>query len=472
MGLIKQLPCYIAGSRVGIDDSEDVLMVNSLDGKDSIQSIATSPSQLRKCLRFAETSQLRLNKTPLPERLEVAKLVMKNYKKYTEQVIWGLTRFRGLVAKDVQWMIDLNDIWGEQLESLVEIVFGNNNLLARDIKFGACVYGKLHYRSKGEAALICASTMDGTPAIASICHAIISGTHLILRPSWRDTVTHFMFETLLENNLGHYAQLVRWPSSAENSMALNKQLVHNVKQAIVFCSDETFKELVGGLEDDDGFVTKKIKKYGTGLPLIIVSENTDLDKAAENVLEGGRLGNGKFCLSHSPILVKKEIYEEFTKKIVARATQLKSGDPSDLNTEKGYFDDEEIAQLSRAVKNFGGTRAHGTIGQSMDVLILRDVPIHSSCLHQEFPGTLLALIPYESTEQAIEIAQRSLKINHREAWTAVNIFGDTQLFDELSNRIEAYNFLRGGITAKPRILFPHQGNFFSFDLVRRMAVES
>jgi len=52
-----------------------------------------------------------------------------------------------------------------------------------------------------------------------------------------------MFEVLHENNLDHYAQLVRWPSAASNAQELNQQLIRNSRQTIVFCSDKTLDEL-------------------------------------------------------------------------------------------------------------------------------------------------------------------------------------------------------------------------------------
>ena len=107
----------------------------------------------------------------------------------------------------------------------------------------------------------------------------------------------------------------------------------------------------------------------------------------------------------------------------------------------------------------------------MDLVVLEDVSSSSPCLYQEFPGTLLALIPYENRDEAIQIAQRSLPENHREAWTAVNVFGSDEDYQEFVYDIDAYHFLRGGVTSEPKFLLPHQGRYFAFDLTRRTTVE-
>jgi hypothetical protein len=107
----------------------------------------------------------------------------------------------------------------------------------------------------------------------------------------------------------------------------------------------------------------------------------------------------------------------------------------------------------------------------MDVLILEDVSSSSPCLYQEYPGTLLALIPYTSRDEAVTIAQKSLEKNNREAWTAVNVFSSDKDYKEFTYQIDSYHFLRGGITSEPKFLLPHQGRYFAFDLSRRLTTE-
>jgi hypothetical protein len=474
VGIIKHLPCYIAGERIDLIPGEHTGAITSIDQKVQVPVVTTTPAQLRKALRFAEKSQKILERTPMEERVRVARLVMSTYKQYEAQVRWGLANFRGIVAKDSFWMCKLLDNWSQQLETFVSSVWQLNPDFSRTISFKDEMSADLTYRSKGFGTFFCASTMDGPPAIAALCHGILSGTHLIVRPSWRDTATHFMFDILLQHGLGHYAQLVRWPSDAPESKVLNQQLITNVQQAIIFCSDETFQDLV----EDSGLktvsaVNSKMKKYGTGLPLVIVTPNTDLKHAAALIVEGARLGNGKFCLSHGPVLVQREAYPAFIQEVVACAKNLKPGDLLDLTTEAGGWDSEELATLKRQLASFGGTVAYGEINEKkMDMMILKDIPSSSPCLFREFSGTYVGLIPYDTLQDAVTIAQSSLAHNNREAWTAVNFFGSNDELKEYSQAISSYYFLRGGITAIPRFLMPHQGSYFALDLMRRQSDEN
>lgn len=472
MGLIKQLPSYIAGSRIDADPNDRSTVV-SMKGDISIPVATTNATQLRQALRYADASQEILNKISIQERVEVVKLVLRKYAEYREQVVWGLGHFRGMVAKDSLWMSDLLIQWSEQVGELVEAIWGLGRDCQRPITHGSRILGNLGFCSRGKAAIISSSTMDGPPGVAAICHALLSGTHVIVRPSWKDTVTHFMFEILHENKLDHFGQMVRWQSTGTDTMALNQQLIRHVQQAIVFCSDKTFEELISGMgEENRKYFVQKINKYGTGLPLVIVTENTDLDYAAKTILLGARRGNGKFCLSHSPVLVHQKVHEALTKKLTDYASKFKGGDLFSAETEKGLWEESDIKQLARLAKSFGGKQVFGEFGQqSMDLVILDEVPQDSACLHQEYPGTLLAVIPFSDQNEAVSIAQRALKVNNREAWTAVNLFSSPEEYRQMSQRIDAYHFLDGGVTSEPKFLLPHQGRYFAFDLSRRITTE-
>lgn len=471
MGLIEQLPCYIAGQR--FDADENSAMIHSFDGKSSIPLGHSTSAQLRRALRYAHESQKRLNNTTLAERIEVTRLILKSYQVYREEVIWGLAEFRGMVAKDSHWMIELLEPWSHQIEVLLEAALGSGaEAFSREIQHSGKGFGSLDFQSKGVAALFCASTMDGPPAIDVICHAILSGTHLLLRPSGRDTATHFLFEILLQNNFEHYAQLVRWPSSDENNH-LDRQLLQNVDQGAVFGSDETYDKLLQAVNPTHpSSIARRFAKYGTGLPLVIVAHGSDIEQAAQRIVEGARRANGRFCLSHGPVLVQKELCESLKNAIIKCASALKKGSLLDLTTDIGAWDQVEMQKLKRALPSFGGNIAFGEMQDStMDVLVLEDVPVVSPALYSEFPATVLFLIPFDSVEEAAEIAKKSLKFNRRDAWLALNVFSDQETYKYFCCHIPSYNYMPGRVTPEPRFVLPHQGSYFCLDLLRRFVWE-
>ena len=318
--------------------------------------------------------------------------------------------------------------------------------------------------------------MDGPPNVALLCHAILSGTHVILRPSWRDVVSHWAFDILYDNGLVDYAQLVRWDSCAANSPSLCRTLFRGVAQNLLFSSDETFQELLqlaaGG--DSVGYreLLQKTRRYGTGLPLCIVTSRCDVTAAARDLVTGCRLGGGKFCLSTTPVLVEECSRKALTAKLVELASTLKSGDLLDPATELCQNDPDHISGIRSILCSFGGERIHGTIPESEPaVVIVEDVEPESPCLHQEVPYAVLCLIPFQRAEQAVDIARRALRRNGRDAWTALTVYGSDDDTRSFAESIPAYRVLHGGVAAEDGLLMPHQGSYFVREMMQQVSFE-
>lgn len=462
---------YVAGERVG--PTADSFRIRSLDGTVQLRVSETGPVELRRALRYAVDSQAKLALTSLSERIEVARLVVSDYARHVEEACWALAHFRGITASDARWMCQVNLEWAADFELLVQRLWGERT---DQSEVEACSAKTFHWRSRGQAALFSSSTMDGPPAVVALCHAILSGTHLIFKPSFRDAATHLALDALYERGLSHYAQLVRWRADLPDAAQRNRQLLNHVVQAVVFSSNETYRTLLGacaepGTEPWEA-LRDRVKRYGTGLPIAIVTREADLDEAARDLVEGARLGGGRFCLSACPVLVEQSCHDALVARLVAYAQRLRHGPALAAGTELSGHDPADTAALRSVVQSFGGTRVFGDVrADEMDVLVLAGVPTTTPALHRELPGTALAVIPVEGFTQAVSVAASALRQNFREAWTAVVLFGATHEFASLPRQLPAYRYLRGGVVSRVKLLLPHQGAYFALDLMRRVTLE-
>jgi hypothetical protein len=299
---------------------------------------------------------------------------------------------------------------------------------------------------------------------------------LIIRPSWRDTVTHLAFEILYKHGYHDYAQLVRWPSDSSEGSLNNKALLLNVSQSLIFSSDENYQALINSAAEKGSeawqMVMRKSRRYGTGLPLNIVTEGADLDKAAADLIAGARLGGGRFCLSTTPVLVAQSAYNRLIDKVVDRTKALRSGDVLDPKTDLPAYDPAEAPALMSAISQFGGNLVHGKIREkNADVMVLKDVPPQTPSLYREIGATVLTFVPIGKIEEGVHLAKAALTKNHREAWTALSVHGNYDEFDMLKDTIPTYRALLGGVVAEGKLLLPHQGTYFILDLMRRTTVE-
>ncbi|HTZ72540.1 MAG TPA: aldehyde dehydrogenase family protein [Candidatus Aquilonibacter sp.] len=154
-----------------------------------------------------------------------------------------------------------------------------------------------------------------------------------------------------------------------------------------------------------------------GKNIIIVMDDANLDLAIDGAVWGGFGTTGQRCTAASRVAVQKKIYKEFCDKFVARAKALRVGDGLDsstqmgpcineqqLNTVMGYV---EIGISEGAKLAAGGHRiekgslAHGWFHEPT---VFSDCDPKMRICQEEIFGPVVSLIPFDTFDQAIEIA--------------------------------------------------------------------
>ena len=154
-----------------------------------------------------------------------------------------------------------------------------------------------------------------------------------------------------------------------------------------------------------------------GKNIIIVMDDANLDLAVEGAIWGGFGTTGQRCTAASRVAVQKKVYREFVEKFVARAKALKVGDGLDPTTEMGPCINEqqlktvmsyvEIGLAEYAKLAAGGHRlttgkyAHGWFHEPT---VFADCDPAMRICQEEIFGPVVALIPFESLDEALEIA--------------------------------------------------------------------
>jgi aldehyde dehydrogenase (NAD+) len=154
-----------------------------------------------------------------------------------------------------------------------------------------------------------------------------------------------------------------------------------------------------------------------GKNVIIVMNDANLDLAVEGSIWGGFGTSGQRCTAASRIVVHKAVYDQFVGKFVSRAKVLEVGDGLDPGTDMGPVVNQQ--QLSTIVSYVaigkqegakllcGGNRlevgAHAA-GYFHEPTIFGDVSPKMRIAQEEIFGPVVSVIPADSLEQAIEIA--------------------------------------------------------------------
>jgi len=155
-----------------------------------------------------------------------------------------------------------------------------------------------------------------------------------------------------------------------------------------------------------------------GKNVIIVMEDADIDLAVEGAVWGAFGTSGQRCTASSRLVVHKDVYKQFTRKLVDRARKLRVGNGADAKTEMGPVINEDAVRKilsyveigrreDRAKLACGGnrlTKGEYANGFFIEPTVFTDVAPDMRIAQEEIFGPVTAVIPTDSLDEAVEIA--------------------------------------------------------------------
>lgn len=146
----------------------------------------------------------------------------------------------------------------------------------------------------------------------------------------------------------------------------------------------------------------------------VVFEDADLDAAIDSTLFGVFSLNGERCTAGSRILVQRGVYDDFVSRYAARAERIVVGDPQDPRTEVGALvHPEHYAKVMGYVEAGkregrlvagGGRPADLPEGNYLRPTVFADVPPTASIFQDEIFGPVVAITPFDTEAEAVELA--------------------------------------------------------------------
>ncbi len=167
---------------------------------------------------------------------------------------------------------------------------------------------------------------------------------------------------------------------------------------------------------------KKVTLELGGKSANIVLDDADLDLAAAGVLWGTFFHNGQVCESGTRALVSRKIYDEFVGMLVERAGKIVIGDNMDMATDLGpLVSPSQVDTTERYVKLgldegakllCGGSKpanlAAGLDQSAYYLPTIFEADNSMKIAEEEIFGPVLCVIPFDSDDEAIKIANDSI----------------------------------------------------------------
>ena len=149
----------------------------------------------------------------------------------------------------------------------------------------------------------------------------------------------------------------------------------------------------------------------------IVFADADLDNAVKGVVGGIFAASGQTCVAGSRLLVERRILPRFVENVIELARTARMGDPMHPDTQVGPV--TTTAQLDRILGHIERARADGAAvllgghrasrpecgrGWFVEPTVLAGVHPSARIAQEEVFGPVLAVVPFESDEEAVALA--------------------------------------------------------------------
>ena len=202
-------------------------------------------------------------------------------------------------------------------------------------------------------------------------------------------------------------------------------------------------------------IKRSLLELGGADPFIVLAD-ADIDKAVADGIVARFSNSGQVCLAAKRFILEQPIADQFTRKFVAAARKLKTGDPLDPATDIGPQAREDLRagihdQVTRSLANgatllLGGHIIDGP-GYFYEPTILSGVEPGMAAFDEEIFGPVAALIVARDADHAIELANHSDYGLSGNLWTR-----DIARGEALASRMETGGvFINGHTASNPRI---------------------
>lgn len=185
---------------------------------------------------------------------------------------------------------------------------------------------------------------------------------------------------------------------------------HPIPRIVSFTGSEGVGRHIGGVA---GRCLKKAILELGGNSALIVMADADLDYALNAAVFSRFTHQGQICMSANRVLVHRSLYPQFLEKYVSRVSGLKVGDPRQPATDIGpLINKAQVDTLSKQIQKAVDEGARVVLrgkseGNVISPTIFADVRPEMSIARHEMFGPAVCVIPFDSPEEAIRIANDS-----------------------------------------------------------------
>jgi len=408
MPSLRKCNLYINGNVVKPSNNNYFIRENPATEKDFALIAESSKKDVDKAVNAAKKSFISWSKVPPSERakvlLNIAGILSKNLK----QLSLLNTLETGKPIRE-SGLVEI----GGSIKTLEYYSGAHTQLNGKTIPINEDQLSMTIKEPVGVVAQIIPWNFPLLLSFWKIAPALVAGCTIVLKPAELTSCTIFEIARLCTKAGLPDGVLNIVPGKGE--VAGQALVEHPGIDKVAFTGSTSVGKLV--MKTASESVKRVTLELGGKAPCIIF-DDADLENAVEACLRGGFFNQGENCTAVTKLILHNKIYKKFLDLYIKRVKKIRIGDPTRQDTEMGAVISKEhyesvLNYISRG-KSEGARVASGgnrpgkfKKGYYINPTVLENVDPNATVACEEIFGPVVAVIPFSTEDEAVEIANNT-----------------------------------------------------------------
>jgi acyl-CoA reductase-like NAD-dependent aldehyde dehydrogenase len=266
----------------------------------------------------------------------------------------------------------------------------------------------------GVVAAIVPWNMPQKTIIMKLAPALLAGCTVVVKPA-AETPLDAMLLARVCDDVGLPAGVLNVVPVRRNGVVAEYLVAHPDVDKVAFTGSTAVGRRIAAMCGDN---LRRVSLELGGKSAAIICDDADLDQVVP-ALKGASLANtGQICSAHTRLLVHRSLHDQFVDRLVGLVDSMPIGDPTDPVTEVGpLVSKRQRDQVERYIHGAveagatlvrGGQRPAGLhTGWYVQPTIFTGVNNAMPIAREEVFGPVLAVIPFDSDQEAVDLANDS-----------------------------------------------------------------
>jgi succinate-semialdehyde dehydrogenase / glutarate-semialdehyde dehydrogenase len=246
-------------------------------------------------------------------------------------------------------------------------------------------------------------------ATRKIAPALAAGCTVVVKPASLTPLTTLFFVKLLEE-AGVPAGVVNVVTT-NSTAAVSERIIGDPRlRKLSFTGSTPVGQKL--LQQAAPGVLRTSMELGGNAPFVVF-DDADLDKVVEGAMAAKFRNIGQACTAANRFIVQRSIVDEFTRRVTERVKAMRIGRGTEEGVQIGpLIDDRAVAKAEALVGDAvqrgatvttGGSAVDGP-GTFYEPTVVADVRPGSDILREEIFGPVLAIVPFDTEDDAVRLA--------------------------------------------------------------------